>query len=93
MAGATSWKVIGGLSAVVAGIAAKKVVETSWKKATGKNPPANPESPDTTWPEAVGWALLSGAAVGLARLFATRKAAAYYRKSTGALPPGLEEVT
>jgi hypothetical protein len=55
-------------------------------------PPTNPESPDTTWQEAVGWAIVSGAAVGVARLLATRTAANYWRKSTGELPPGLEEV-
>jgi len=92
MASSASWKVLAGLSAVVAGLAARKVIEQVWRKSTGKTPPANPESPDTTWGEAVGWALLSGAAVGLARLLATRKAAEYYRRSTGTLPPGLEDV-
>jgi hypothetical protein len=92
MAGSTKWKVMGGLAAVAAGVVARKAVETAWTKSTGKTPPRNPESPDTTWGEAVGWALLSGAVVGLARLVATRKAAAYYRRSTGHLPEGLEEV-
>lgn len=91
--GAMSWKLVGGLSAVLAGVAARKIVEAGWERTTGKNPPSNPESPDTTWPEAIGWALLSGAAVGLARLVAARTAAAYYRKTTGALPPELEEIT
>lgn len=77
---------------MLAGVAARKVVEAGWERTTGKNPPTNPESPDTTWGEAIGWALLSGAAVGLARLVATRKAAAYYRRRTGHLPHDLEEV-
>jgi len=79
-------------SAILAGVAAKKVLTAAWVKGTGEDPPANPESPDTTWPQAVGWAVASGAAIGLARMLAARKAAAYYRKSAGHLPPGIQEV-
>jgi hypothetical protein len=91
--GSMSWRLLGGLSAVLAAFAARKLLIQSWQTTTGKQPPANPASPSTTWPEAVGWAMLSGAAIGLARLVATRKAATYYRRSTGHLPPGMEEVT
>jgi len=87
-----TWRLVGGLSAVVAGIAARKAIQLAWQTATGKEPPTNPESPDTTWQEAVGWAVVSGAAVGIARLVAMRTAANYWRRSTGELPPGLEEV-
>ncbi|MFZ5871928.1 MAG: DUF4235 domain-containing protein [Actinomycetota bacterium] len=86
------WKVMGLGSAILAGVAARKVLTTAWRKGTGEDPPANPESPDTTWGQAIAWALASGAAIGLARMLATRKAADYYRKSSGHLPPGLEEV-
>ncbi len=88
-----TWKIFGTVSAVAAGIAARKVLVTTFTKTTGKNPPANPEAPDTSWAEAAGWALLSGAMMGLARMLATRKAASYYRRSTGHLPPGMEEVS
>ncbi|MGE5697088.1 MAG: DUF4235 domain-containing protein, partial [Candidatus Sericytochromatia bacterium] len=54
------WKLFGGLSAVLAALAARKALETIWRLTTGKTPPANPESPTTTWAEAVGWAVLSG---------------------------------
>lgn len=91
--GSITWKVFGGLSAVFAGVAARKLLVTTVTKTTGKTPPANPEAPDTSWQEAVVWALLSGAAIGVARMLATRKAAGYYRRSTGHLPPGMEEVT
>jgi hypothetical protein len=89
--GAT-WRLVGGLSTVAAGFAARKAIQLAWQTATGKAPPTNPESPDTTWQEAVAWAVISGAAVGLARLIATRTAANYWRRSTGQLPPGLEDV-
>jgi Protein of unknown function (DUF4235) len=87
-----AWRLIGGLSAVAAGVAARKAIQLAWRSATGRQPPTNPESPDTTWREAVGWAVVSGAAVGVARLIATRTAASYWRRSTGELPPGLEDV-
>jgi hypothetical protein len=88
-----SWRLVGGLSAVLAGIVARKALTTGWRKATGHNPPANPATPDTSWGEAVAFAVASGAAMGLARMLATRKAADYYRRSTGHLPRGMEEVT
>ena len=87
------WRLLGGLSAILAGIAARKVLTKGWATATGHNPPANPAAPGTQWREAVPFAIASGAAMGLARMLATRKAASYYRKSTGHLPAGMEEVT
>lgn len=91
--GAIVWKVLGTGSAILAGVAARKVIMTAWEKGTGSPPRTNPESPDTSWREALGWAVLSGALVGIARLMATRKAAEYYRKSAGHLPKGLEQVS
>lgn len=87
------WKVFGGLSAMAAGVIARKLLTTIWTKATGKTPPSNPASSTTTWPEALGWAALSGTAYGIARVVAERKAADTWRKASGSLPPGLEEVS
>jgi hypothetical protein len=87
------WRLLGGISAVLAGIAARKVMVTGWRASTGSNPPANPAAPGTRWREAIPYAVASGAVMGLARMVATRKAASYYAKSTGHLPPGMEEVT
>ena len=91
--GSLSWKVFGALSAILAGVAARKMLVLVWTKGTGHDPPANPAAPGTSWPEALGFALASGASMGLARMLATRQAATYYQKSTGQLPPGMEEVT
>ena len=87
------WRLLGGVSAILAGLAARKLLVVSWRRTTGKNPPANPAAPGTDWRKAIAYAAVSGAAMGLARMIATRKAANYYRKSTGHLPPGMEEVT
>ena len=57
---------------------AKKLLNTSWRAATGKNPPENPADPDVDVWEAVLWAAVSGTIVGLARMLAQRKAASYY---------------
>ena len=76
-------------AALGAAAVAKKGLTTSWRAATGKNPPANPADPDVDLWEAVLWAVASGTAVQLARMLAARKAAHYYERSTGHLPPGL----
>ena len=84
------WKVAGGVAAAGAALAARKVVDWTWRTATGGNPPPdNPEDPDTTWQEALAWAVLSGTAIGVARLLAARGAARMWRTQTGALPPGV----
>jgi len=87
------WRLLGTISAMLAGIAARKLLVKGWQATTGHNPPANPAAPGTQWREAIAYAIASGATMGLARMLATRKAAGYYRKSTGHLPPGMEEVT
>ncbi|MGZ4631212.1 MAG: DUF4235 domain-containing protein [Actinomycetes bacterium] len=87
------WRIFGGLSAILATLAARKLLVKMWRLATGDDPPSNPQAQDTSWPQAIGWAVISGAALGLARMFATRKAAAYYQRSTGHLPGDVEEVT
>ncbi len=91
--GSKVWSAYALGATVVAGIAARKALTTSWKVATGKNPPANPAHPDVSIGEAVAWAVASGVAVGLARMLASRKAADYYRRSTGHLPANLEEAS
>ena len=93
MAGSRVWSVMGLASTVAATLVARKAIVTTWKVATGKQPPENPAHPDVSLAEAMAWATVSGMAVGLARMFAARKAADYYRRSTGHLPANLEDVT
>ncbi len=88
--GALAWKVLGTSAAVGAAAVTRKLVTSGWTAATGKEPPANPEDPEVSWPEAVGWAVASGALIGVARLLATRKAATYYAKSAGHPPKKLQ---
>ena len=91
--GSKVWSAMALASTVGAGIAARKAMTTSWKVATGKEPPQNPADPDVSIGEAVAWAMVSGLTIGVARMLASRQAANYYRKSTGHLPPNLQEAS
>ncbi len=84
------WSVFSLVAALGAATVAKKVLNTTWMKATGKQPPANPADPDVDIWEAVAWAAASGTLIQIARMLASRRAANYYQRSTGHLPPGLE---
>jgi hypothetical protein len=91
--GSKVWSVMALASTVGAGIAARKAMTTSWKVATGKEPPENPADPDVSIGEALAWAMVSGLSIGVARMLASRKAADYYRKSTGHLPANLQSAS
>lgn len=84
------WKVLGTGSAVVAGIAAKKVIGAIWKQA-GKDDDLDPNNPDSPVLEAVAYATVAGLVTGVAKTLATRKAAAFYQRSAGHLPEPLEK--
>jgi len=84
------WSVMSLFSGILAAVFAKKVLDGSWRAATGKTPPANPADPDVDIWEAVVWATVSGTAIGVARMLAGRRAASYYARSTGHLPPELQ---
>ncbi|RYB91862.1 DUF4235 domain-containing protein [Nocardioides oleivorans] len=85
------YSVLSLVAALGAATVVKKALNTSWRAATGKNPPANPADPDVSIGEAVMWATLSGTLIGVARMLATRRAAHYYARSTGHLPGQLKK--
>ena len=89
--GSKLWSVFSLVSALAAATLAKKALDTGWKAATGKQPPANPADPDVKMGEAVAWAVVSGTFVALARMLAQRRAAGYFLKSAGHLPPQLQK--
>lgn len=84
----TTWRVLGTGSAVVAGIAAGKVVDLIWRKA-GQDTDIDPRNPEVPIAQAIGYAALTGLAAGIAKTLMTRKAAAYYQHSSGHLPEPL----
>lgn len=89
----TAWKIAGTGSAIIAGIAVRKVLMAIWKKAKHADPPSNPASRDTQWIEALTWSAATGVGVGVARMVAARGMAGAWEKATGTLPPGLKEVS
>ena len=89
--GSKVWTLLSLASALTAAAVAKKTLNSSWRAATGKNPPENPADPDVDVWEAVMWAAVSGTFVALARMLAQRKAARYYQRSKGELPPQLQK--
>ncbi|TDD77746.1 DUF4235 domain-containing protein [Actinomadura rubrisoli] len=88
--GDIGYRAMAGAAAFAGGFVAKKVITLAWKKATGKEPPTNPESPDVALTEAIGWAVVMGVGMELARLLATRAAARQWAKDTGELPSHLK---
>ena len=58
------WTAFSLVSALVAATAVRKGLNTSWKAATGKNPPENPADPDVDVREAVAWTV-AGLAMAL----------------------------
>ncbi|MCU1591716.1 MAG: hypothetical protein JWP11_2972 [Frankiales bacterium] len=86
------WKVVGITSGLVAARTTRKVLDKTWTKAKGGEPPRNPAAPGTSWGEALSWAVATGAALAVAKLLAARGAAQAWKKTTGHLPPGVEEV-
>ena len=88
----TLWKVAGTLASVAAGMAARNLATSMWRKRKGVDPPANPADPKTSWGEAIGWTVFVGALVGVARLVGRRGAAGIWESMEGELPQALQEV-
>jgi hypothetical protein len=87
------FQVVGGLTGIAAGFAVRKLVRSVWTAGTGKEPPANPAAPGTTWTEALTWALVSGALIAVGRMVAQRGAAEAWKSRVGSYPPGLDDVS
>lgn len=72
--------------ALVAAAMAKKGLNTSWRAASGKQPPTNPADPNVDAKEALLWAALSGMVFSIVRTFASRRAASYVARSKAPRP-------
>lgn len=88
--GERGWHLLALVSAGLAAVAVRNLLEASWEWAKDQEPPQNPAARSTSWPEALAWTAASGLAVGLARLLAQRGAAAGWKKVRGRYPKGLE---
>ena len=88
---AMMWRVVGGASGLAAAALTRQAMARLWRARKHDDPPANPASSSTSWPDAMLWAVATGVALGVARLVAMRGAAAGWQRAKGSLPPGLEE--
>lgn len=86
------WKVVALTSGVLSAKITRKLLDKTWAKTRGGDPPRNPAAPGTEWKEAIAWSVASGTALALTRMVATQGAATAWRKTTGKLPPGIEAV-
>ena len=68
-------KVTSALVAMAAAFVARKLITFAWTKATGKEPPTDPEDPRVALAEALGWSVLVGTTVGAVRVLAIRAVA------------------
>jgi hypothetical protein len=90
--GSNMWRVVGVGTGLAAGLVTRKALVVLWQATQGKEPPSNPASPTTTWPEALAWAAASGVALAVTRLVVQRGAAEVWRAVRGSYPEGLETV-
>lgn len=81
------WTIISSGSVILASVLTRRLIQGSYKKLRGKEPPNDPSSAYVTWGEAVTWAVLSGAAIGLARVVAQKGSASGYKKIFKKSPP------
>lgn len=87
-----AYRVAGGLAAMAAGIAARKVITFGWKRVTGKEPPSDPDSPEVQLREALAWAVLMGVGMEVARLLAVRATAKKMTARANRDIPGIKEL-
>ncbi|WP_405146430.1 DUF4235 domain-containing protein [Sphaerisporangium sp. NBC_01403] len=74
-----AWRLIGAVVALGVGYGARKAIEFGWQKTTGKKPPADPNSLETSLAEAIGFAVVLGVGMEVARIVATRTAHKRYQ--------------
>lgn len=86
------WKVVALGSGILSAKLTRNLLDKTWAKTRGGDPPRNPSAPGTEWKEAIAWSVASGTALALTRMVATQGAAVAWRKTTGKLPPGIESV-
>ena len=89
----TVWKGVAIVSGVLSAKVARGLLIWGWRKVRDDDPPVNPLSKETTWPEALAFACVSGAVYGVGRMVAQRAAAGIWTRELGAPPPGLEKTS
>jgi hypothetical protein len=81
------YKLLTAGAALAAGALVKVLLNSSWKAIRKSEPPQNPDSPETSWNDAISWTIASSVAVGLAGLIARRGAAQFFERPFGGEEP------
>jgi hypothetical protein len=68
-------KILQGFATMGAAFLARKILMIAWTKATGKQPPTNPEDPRVALAEALSWSALVGTTMATVRVLAIRAVA------------------
>ncbi len=82
-----AWEALVWGSAVVAGLAMRKLAREVWWRSRGEEPPDDSGTSDDDWIDGIVWTAVLGAAVGASRVLARRGAATTWRLVTGDEPP------
>jgi hypothetical protein len=70
--------VIGAAVGLVTAWGARKLLGLAWVKATGKEPPLDPDSPEVSMGEAIGYAVVMGVGMSVAQIVVNRTAKKRY---------------
>ena len=84
------WKLASIAFRFIALAVVNKALLVGWKAVTGREAPAEPESPEVRAVEAIVFAALSGALVTVVRTMATRQLAIRTQRKGKELPGGME---
>lgn len=82
-----TWMIVGAGAAMLASVIVERSMSAGWRAVTSDDPPAKPESLETTWGDALLWTAASAIAVGIGQVLARRGAAIGWQHYTGKLPP------
>ena len=75
-------KALGTAASLGAAFAARKLMTAGWKRATGKEPPNDPQDPAVGLVEALGWAIVMGVVLAAVRVVAIRAASGLVRRDS-----------
>jgi hypothetical protein len=84
------WNIVALVSAALAAILVRNLLQQSWKLVKHDDPPKNPAARSVDWGDALAWTIASGMAAGVGRMLAQRGAAAGWKKVKGHYPEGLD---
>lgn len=81
-----AWDALSLATAVLVGIAVRRLLAIGWEQWMDREAPKNPAARSVDWSDALTWTIASGIAVGLSRLAARRGLAKGWKHVRGHYP-------